>query len=109
RGCLPEIVPAGEKQTVRLLNAVRNVERRPATDTNRGRPSRWGRKELLRVAVQLRSILNRETKGRVSLNSFIGLYVRVLDFPKDVARALAAGDVNLFEAAQLARLTEERL
>jgi len=106
---LPEIVPAGEKQIIRLLNAVRNIERRPATDTKRGRPPRWGRKELLRVAGQLRSILNRETKGRVSLNSFVGLYIRVLGFPKDVISHLIAGDVTLFEAAQLARLTGPRL
>lgn len=92
-----------------MLNAVRNIERRPATDTNIGRPARWGRKELLRVASRLRSILNRETKGRVSLNSFVGLYIRVLDFPKDIIRHLIAGDVTLFEAAQLARLTVERL
>jgi hypothetical protein len=92
-----------------LLNAVRNIERRPATDTKRGRPSRWGRKDLLRVASQLRSILNRETKGRVSLNSFVGLYIRILDFPKDVTNHLVAGDLTLFEAAQLARLTGERL
>ncbi len=92
-----------------MLNAVRHVERRPATDTNRGRPSRWDRKDLLRIASQLRSILNRETKGRVSLNSFVGLYLRVLSFPNDVTKALTDGDINLFEAAQLARLTEDRL
>lgn len=46
---------------------------------------------------------------RVSLNSFISLYVRVLDFPGDVVDALVAGDINLFEAAQLARLTSERM
>jgi hypothetical protein len=109
RECLPELVPAGEKQAVRMLNAVRHVERRPATDTNRGRPSRWDRKDLLRVASRLRSILHRETKGRVSLNSFVGLYLRVLSFPSDVTKALTDGDINLFEAAQLARLTEDRL
>jgi hypothetical protein len=106
---LPEIVPAGEKLAIRMLNAVRHVERRPATDTNRGRPSRWNRKDLLRVAGQLKSILHRETKGRVSLNSFIGLYLRMLNFPSDVIKALIEGDINLFEASQLARLTEERL
>lgn len=106
---LPEIISTGEKLTVAMLNAVRNIERRPATDTKRGRPSRWERKDLLRVASQLRSILNRETKGRVSLNSFVGLYLRILNFPKDVTRALVAGDVTLFEAAQLARLNGDRL
>lgn len=106
---LPEVVPTGERMAIRMLNAVRHIERRPATATNRGRPSRWSRKDLLRVAGQLKSILHRETKGRVSLNSFVGLYLRTLNFPKDVSLALANGDVNLFEASQLARLTEERL
>lgn len=106
---LPYLIPASEKQLVKMLNAVRNVERRPSTDSKRGRPSRWKRKDLLYVAGQLRSILDRETKGRVSLNSFVGLYVRVLDFPKDVTRVLADGEVTLFEAAQLARLNEKRL
>lgn len=109
RKCLPIIVPSSEKLTVRMLDAVRHVERRPAFDTGRGRPSRWDRKDLLRVAGQLRSILHRETKGRVSVNSFIGLYLRVLKFPKDITKALEEGDINLFEAAQLARLTAERL
>lgn len=109
RDRLPEVVPAGEKQAIRMLNAVRNIERRSATDTNRGRPPRWDRKELLRVAGHLRSILKQETRGRVSLNSFVGLYLRVLGFPKDVTRVLVAGDVTLFEAAQLARLSSERL
>ena len=99
----------GERQTIKLLNAVRNVERRPATDTKRGRPPRWNRRDLLRVAGQLRSILRRETGGRISLSSFIGLYLRVLEFPKDVTRMLAAGEVTLFEASQLARLNEKKL
>jgi hypothetical protein len=33
----------------------------------------------------------------------------MLDFPSDVIRALADGDINLFEAEQLARVTPERL
>jgi hypothetical protein len=41
--------------------------------------------------------------------SFVDHYLRLLDFPADVLQALAAGDVNLFEAAQLARLTPKRL
>ncbi len=106
---LPEHVPASEKQVIKLLTAVRNIERRPATDTHRGRPSKWKRKELLRIASQLRTLLDRETKSRVSLNSFTGLYIRVLGFPKDVIGALTAGEVTLFEAAQLARLNERKL
>lgn len=73
RELLPDIIPISEKQIIKLLNAVRNVERHPASDTKRGRPSRWRRTDLIRVANHLRHLLDRETQGRVSLNSFISL------------------------------------
>lgn len=98
-----------ESQLVRFLYAMRHVERRPATDTRRGHPSRWRREDLVGAAGHLRSILGRETSGRVSLSSFIGQYLLILDFPADVQDALSNGEINLQEAAQLARLTPERL
>jgi hypothetical protein len=64
---------------------------------------------LLRAAGELRSILDRETSSRVSVNSFTGQYLPILYFPADVTLALAEGSVNLSEAAQLVRLTPERL
>jgi hypothetical protein len=106
---IPGVIPNSEKHLVRFLYAVRHVERRPATDTKRGRPSHWKREDLLGAAGHLRDILTRETSGRVSLNSFIGQYLLILDFPSDVQDALSAGRANLQEAAQLARLTPERL
>lgn len=109
RTLCPEIIPQSEKQLLLMLEAVRNVERRPVTDTKRGRPSRWPREHLLEVARHLRAILERETEGRISLQSFIGQHLRVLHFPADVQSALAAGEINLQEAAHLARLTAERL
>jgi hypothetical protein len=45
----------------------------------------------------------------VSLNSFLGQYLLILDFPSDVQEPLSDGRVNLQEAAQFARLTAERL
>lgn len=63
----------------------------------------------MKAAGQLRSLLERETAGRVSLNSFIGQYLPIIDFPSDVTDALVSGQINLQEAAQLARLTPERL
>jgi hypothetical protein len=88
---------------------MRHVERRPATDTKRGRPSRWPRERLMEAASILRGILQRETLGRIDLNSFIGQYLPILEFPSDVVDALSSGQINLQEAAQLARLTPERL
>jgi hypothetical protein len=106
---MPGVIPNSERQLIRFLYAVRYVERRPATDTRRGRPPRWKREDLMSAASHLRAVLGRETQGRVSLNSFLGQYLLILDFPSDVRDALTAGRVNLQEAAQLARLTAGRL
>src|ERR1043165_3780797 len=106
---MPDTIPSSEKQLMRFLFAVRHVERRPATDTKRGRPSRWPREKLIEAASILRGILQRETSGRVSVNSFIGQYLPLLPFPSDVTDALDSSQINLQEAAQLARLTPERL
>lgn len=106
---IPDIIPSSEKHLVRFLYAVRHVERRPATDTKRGRPSRWPREKLIEAAGILRGLLQRETSGRIDLNSFIGQYLPILEFPSDVVEALSSGQVNLQEAAQLARLTMQRL
>ena len=94
---------------VRLLRAARHARRYPATDTKRGRPGRWSREELLRVAARLEDILERETSSHVSLASFVDHYLRLPDFPPDVVEALENRDINLFEAEQLARVIVERL
>jgi hypothetical protein len=106
---MPDTIPSSEKHLVRFLFSVRHIERKPATDTKRGRPSRWPREKLIEAANQLRSILERETSSRVSVNSFIGQYLPMLQFPSDVTDALHSSQINLQEAAQLARLTPERL
>lgn len=109
RSRMPGAIPNSERQLVRFLYAVRYVERRPSSDTKRGRPSRWKREDLTSAASHLRAVLLRETQGRVSLNSFLGQYLLIIDFPSDVLDVLAEGRVNLQEAAQLARLTAGRL
>ncbi len=45
----------------------------------------------------------------MSLLSFIGQYLSLLNFPADVVGALLSETINLQEAAQLARLSPERL
>jgi hypothetical protein len=109
RSALPETIPKRDKDLVRMLRSVRHINRYPATDTKRGRPSRWQREELLLVGSTLSSILERETSSHIGVSSFIDHYLRLLDFPSDVIDALSSGDINLFEASQLARLTPERL
>ncbi len=75
---MPGVIPNSERQLIRFLYPVRHVERRPVTDTRRGRPSLWRREDLVSAASHLRAILGRETQGRVSLNSFVGQYVPIL-------------------------------
>jgi phosphoenolpyruvate carboxylase len=55
----------------------------------------------------LRTLLARETS--IGVRSFVGQYLPILDFPRDVREPLERGDINLFEAHQLARLTAKRL
>lgn len=109
RSALPEIIPHRDKDLMKMLRAVRHVHRYAATDTRRGRPGRWQREELLKVGTQFTAILERETSSHISLSSFVDHYLRLLEFPAGVLEALSAGQINLFEAEQLARLTAERL
>jgi uncharacterized membrane protein YccC len=109
RQVLPDLIPQKDKELVRLLRAARHAQRYPATDTKRGRPSKWKREDLLRVAARLEDILARETSSHISFASFVDHYLRLLEFPSDVIEALENGDLNLFEAEQLARVTASRL
>jgi hypothetical protein len=109
RSALPEIIPHNDKELIRLLRATRHAQRYPATDTKRGRPGRWKRVDLLRVGTRLSGILERETSSHISVASFVDHYLRLLEFPADVTETLSSGEINLFEAEQLARITAERL
>ena len=107
RSSLPDIIPRSRKNLVSLLNSVRGLYMRQPAEARRGRPARYTREQLLRVDSALRDLLTRETG--ISVRSFVGQYLPILDFPPDVREALERGDVNLFEAHQLARLTARRL
>lgn len=104
---LPELIPRAHKNLSSLLNAVRGLYMRQPAGGKRGRPPRYTREQLLRVDSVLRDLLARET--RISVRSFVGQYLPILEFPKDVREALERGDINLFEAHQLARLKSKKL
>jgi hypothetical protein len=80
---------------------------RQPSESKRGRPARYAREQLLRIDSTLRDLLARETS--ISVRSFIGQYLPILDFPREVREALECGNVNLFEAHQLARLSSKKL
>jgi hypothetical protein len=105
RAALPDIIPCKDKDLIRMLRAARHIQRYAASDTKRGRPSHWKREDVLKVSTRLNDILERETSSHISLASFVDHYLRLLDFPADVAAALSSREINLFEAAQLARIS----
>ena len=107
RTSLPDLIPRSRKNLSSLLNSVRGLYMRRPSETKRGRPARYTREELLRVDSRLHDLLARET--RISVRSFVGQYLPIVDFPRDVREALERGDLNLFEAHQLARLTARKL
>ena len=107
RSSLPDIIPRSDKNLSSLLNSVRGLYMRQPSESKRGRPARYTREQLLRVDSKLRELLARET--RISVRSFVGQYLPILNFPKDVREALERGDINLFEAHQFARLTARKL
>lgn len=106
---MPDIIPHKDQELVRLPRAARHVQRYSATDTKRGRPSKWKRDDLFRVVARLEDILKRETSSHISFASFVDHYLRLPDFPADVIKVLENADINLFEAEQLARVTAVRL
>jgi hypothetical protein len=93
----------------KFLYAVQNVERRSAKDVKSGRPPRFERSLLLSAAAQIRSVLDEETGGRVSLLYFIANCLPALDYPTDVQTALDANKINLDEARSLARINLKNL
>jgi phage terminase Nu1 subunit (DNA packaging protein) len=109
RGQCPDILPKSETQLVRMLESVRHYGRSPAVNGGRGRPRRWPREAVSLVARKLKEIMRQVTGSRVSESSFISLYLPILRYPADVVSALVEGELNIREAAYLARLTHERL
>jgi hypothetical protein len=105
---LPSIIPPMNKELRRMLNSVRHINSYPVTDNSRGRPLRYPRQDLLKVSSALNAILKKEARS-ISIKTFVDHYIPILDYPEDVKSSLASGQINLFEAAQLARLTPEAL
>lgn len=109
RGQCPDALPKSEPQLIKMLESVRHYERSSAVPGKRGRPRRWPRDEVALVNRRLKAVLARETSGRVAQSSFVSLYLPLLRYPSDVTAALIQGEINIREAAYLARLTPERL
>lgn len=105
----PSLSNLPDRKFRKLLLSIRHLETYSAKDTKRGRPTIFERELLDEVRSHLKAILSRETRDRISIQTFIGHYVPILDWPENVVRALERGDLSRLEAAQVARLTAYRL
>jgi hypothetical protein len=105
----PVLIPTTDRKVFTLLNAVRHVGRYGATDKPGGRPAKFDREDLLAVDRALQTALEKQGRPNLSVASFVEFYLPILRYPADVGEALAVGKINLLEAAQLARLTHDRL
>jgi hypothetical protein len=85
RTSLPEFITYSCKNLASLLNLVRGLYIRQPGEIKRGRPARYTREQLLRVESQLRELLSRETG--ISERSFVGQYLLILGFSRDVREA----------------------
>jgi len=98
-----------DRRLSKLLQAIRHQVSYPATDTKRGRPTNFDRKVIEESGRRLKAILERETAGRISIRTFVGHYLPILEWPADVVTALECGDLSRLEAAHVARITADRL
>ena len=105
----PDLIPPSDRGVLKLMNAVRHVEQRPAGDSKSGRPGHFPREKLLEVSRHLKATLAKNYRDRISLSTFIGFYLPILNYPSDVLDALENGEVTRLEAAQIARLVPKRL
>lgn len=104
---VPALARLSGRELASLLNSVRGLYVRPESNSKRGRPPRYTREHLLGVDTELRGILSHVTN--ISVRSFVGQYLPILNFPADVREALERGEINLAEAHLLVRLKAKKL
>lgn len=106
---IPDLVPSSEESLLKMMNAIRHVERRAAGHSKSGRPGHFPREHLLDVSRHLKAVLTRRYRERISLNTFIAFCLPILSYPPDLVSALEKGEITRLEASILARLTPRRL
>lgn len=92
-----------------LVRAISHARRYPDRGSRLGRPPRFSDEELVFADRILASVLDRETSGRVSIRYFSDHYLSILGFPSEIEAALRAGEINLAEAEQVARVSARNL
>lgn len=88
----------------KLLYAVQYAERYPAKESKSGRRARFDGTFLFNSSLKIKTVLQNETGGRISLLRFATTYLSIPSYPPDIQKALDDYKINLEEARILARI-----
>lgn len=93
----------------KLLYAIQYAERSPAKESKSGRRARFDATFLFNSSLKIKSVLQNETGGRISLLRFVTTYLSIPNYPPDIQKALDDYKINLEEARVLARINRAML
>lgn len=100
---------ASDEDFKKLLYAVQYAERRPAKTSKSGRRARFDAAFLFNSSLKIKTVLQNETGGRISLLRFVTTYLPIPEYPADIQTALNRHKINLEEARTLARINRAAL
>ena len=105
------VYPKGvsEEEFKKLLYAIQYAERFPAKESKSGRRARFDATFLFNSSLKIKSVLQNETGGRISLLRFVTTYISIPNYPSDIQKALDDYKINLEEARVLARINRSTL
>ncbi len=98
-----------DEELKKLLYAIQHSERFPAKESKSGRRARFDGTFLFNSSLKIKTVLQNETGGRISLLRFITTYLSIPNYPHDIQKALDAYRINLEEARILARINRATL
>lgn len=98
-----------DEEFKRLLYAIQYAERHPAKESKSGRRARFDATFLFNSSLKIKSVLQNETGGRISLLRFVTTYLSIPNYPLDIQKALDDYKINLEEARVLARINRSTL
>lgn len=105
------VYPKGtaDEEFKKLLYAIQYAERFPAKESKSGRRASFDATFLFNSSLKIKSVLQNETGGRISLMRFVTTYLSIPSYPSDIQKTLDDYKINLEEARILARLNRETL
>lgn len=98
-----------DEEFKKLLYAIQHSERYPAKESKSGRRARFNATFLFNSSLKIKTVLQNETSGRISLMRFITTYLSVPNYPHDIQKALDDYRINLEEARILVRINRATL